>query len=232
MTTRKPEKSAARARASHLAAAPATASTADAPTVRTEGQRLLRELPHTLSQIGEVAGVSKQAVSMWTKGAKLPDEHARRRLLAEYAIPLAAWARPPRDLEAESEHDEAAISAATSEGYDEPETDDVLEDCKRHLARIKRQLRNPALTARERMQLNESFTRTLVMKAKLQKDAELSEDRFVRSHPAWLRFRTAIMSALLEHPAAAKDVEAALMAAGDTDDEPDTATDDDEELDE
>lgn len=54
-----------------------------------EGARLLKASPLSLTQIGAIAGVTKQAVSKWASGAKKPGPEARAKLTK--LVPLEAW---------------------------------------------------------------------------------------------------------------------------------------------
>src|SRR4051812_43906185 len=71
-------------------------SQADEPaTFPSEGARLLAAVRGSVQLIADATGTSKQAVSAWRTGVRVPDEDGRRRLRDAYAIPLAAWDRPP-----------------------------------------------------------------------------------------------------------------------------------------
>lgn len=61
----------------------------------TEGQRLLLDAPESLAVIAKAVGASKQAVSYWRRGDKLPGDSAREALRVTYGIPVDAWDRAP-----------------------------------------------------------------------------------------------------------------------------------------
>jgi transcriptional regulator with XRE-family HTH domain len=69
------------------------ASPAEGDDARTEGQRLLRTLPHSGVEVAEAVGASKQAVSAWRAGTKTPSPALRTRIERALGIPAAAWER-------------------------------------------------------------------------------------------------------------------------------------------
>jgi hypothetical protein len=232
MAPKNPAKSAPRARALQAESESSSASTAvdeSAALARTEGQRLLRLLPHSLAVIGSAVGVTKQAVAFWRGGDKLPEERARRRLQAEYGIPVETWGRAP--LLPELDDDDEDEDAGTEEPSENEPEDEGEIDVMHELGKLARQQRRSAsdskLTARERQAAQAELSRTLQTLARLRREHELSEGRYVRQHPAWIKMRTVVLRALLPHKEAARDVEAALRALEDDDAPPLT----DEELD-
>jgi len=62
------------------------------------------------------------------------------------------------------------------------------------------------LTFSARMKLRSEEARALTALARLETASEMSEDRYVRNHPAWLALRARILDALVAHPGAAEDV--------------------------
>ena len=179
-------------------AVPAAASSAVVPVIRNEGQRLLLGVPQSLQQVADVLGLgSKQSVAAWRKGEYVPEDRYRRALEAQYGIPFAAW---------------GTSAAGTDEGdTDDDDTEhDPDADYKLLLRSLRRQLRGAGLTARERAQLTDAFSRALAAKARLAQQRELLEDRTIRDHAKWKRLRDAIIAALIKHPAAARDVEAEI----------------------
>lgn len=171
----------------------------DPKRIRTEGQRLLQLVTGSLQQIGESIGATKQAVALWRDGARVPEERWRRKLHAAFDIPPDAWGRVPGEAEPEPE----------------PEPDDgrepsALDDVARLLKILREQLRKPTLLARERAQLADAFARALAQKERLERAREMLEDRVIRDHPKWQRLKAVIIEALIPHPLAARDVEAAI----------------------
>ena len=195
------------------------------PEWRTEGQRQLACLPDSLTQIGNNVGATRQAVAKWRDGDSIPEARFRDALEAAYGIPAASWSGRT--------YDPAAAAAPPPGDGPEPTVMDDVNDLLRYL-RAERQ--RPDLTARERLQLTEAFSKAVTRKAKLEREREMLEDRTVRHHPKWRALKAALIEALERHPAAARDVEAAIervigaeKAARDRDE--DDEDDDDEEED-
>src|SRR4051812_20128972 len=74
---------------------PSTRSAA-VPEFRTDGQRLLASVRGSTQLIGDSIGATKQAVSLWRTGARVPDEMLRRKLHTEFRIPPTAWDVAPQ----------------------------------------------------------------------------------------------------------------------------------------
>lgn len=167
---------------------------------------MLTRVTGSLSAIAAVIGsTSAQSVFDWRSGAKQPSAPARARMYAALGIPVQAWQQRAK----ETEDDGAAA---------EPEPDPVigsaLEECLQLLATIKRDRVQRNLLPAERVKLTDAEARLLKLRAELEARAELSEDRYVREHPAWLRARNLISAALKPYPEAARAVADALEASG------------------
>jgi transcriptional regulator with XRE-family HTH domain len=65
------------------------------PLCFSEGQRLLLCIPLSLSQIGRSVGLSKQIVSEWRYGRRVPSVGARLRLQTAFGIDADAWTQEP-----------------------------------------------------------------------------------------------------------------------------------------
>lgn len=149
----------------------------------TEGRRLLGEVAASDDEIAESVGVSRRLVSYWRKGSKRPGGANRAKLREVYGIPQRAWgARAGADLGAAEKEAKArrAIPARSLSSLDHAE--ELLEEARR--ARL-----DPDLIASERGRLVTEEGRLLALKARLERERELVEDRIVREHPAWLRMR-------------------------------------------
>src|SRR5688572_24784946 len=75
--------------------APGSTGTLTVDEVRNEGQRRLTAVDASHGAVAMKVGVSKQVVSMWRKGAKMPAVTARAKLAAAYGIPVEAWELAP-----------------------------------------------------------------------------------------------------------------------------------------
>lgn len=184
---------------------------------RTEGERLLREatIGRSLSQIMADTGARSRAlVSAWLHGERRPGMALRGKLEEAYRIPIAMWdysARgtpppPPAAAPLALAPSPAPVRPPEPEGP--PPT--ALEDCLRMLTIIRRQLEAADLVPSQAVKLADSKTKLLVLRAKLERDHERTEDRIVREHPAFKRLVRLIVRTLEKHPAALKDLAAAL----------------------
>jgi transcriptional regulator with XRE-family HTH domain len=190
-------------------------ATGDAPAplhLRSEGQRMLLHVTGSLQAIAaEVSpNTSKQSVLDWRNGVRKPGPQARARIYAAFGIPPDAWMRravmddvlPPQPAAEPDASLPAHIGGTT------------LEDCLQLLAIIKRDRMSPGVLPSERVKLVDAEARILKLRSELESRTELSEDRYVREHPAWLRARNIISAALKDHPAAARAVADALERSG------------------
>lgn len=172
---------------------------ANAPYLRSEGQRMLLHVSGSLKAIGNAIDVkSPQTVLRWRNGDKMPNTEARARMQVVFGIPIQAWSKRPAGSELDAADD-----------YEErlPQTSEHLEEL---LHTIRRDRSQPNLLMSEKTKLINSEAGMLKLRADLQARAELSEDRYVREHPAWLRVRNEIARVLAAFPEAARAVADAL----------------------
>jgi hypothetical protein len=165
-----------------------------------EAQRMFAALPGSLATIGKPIGASKQSVDQWRRGACVPEDRFRRAIASHYGIPFNAWGLDDGDDD-ESEIDDDEIEA---------EVADPLDEYRRLIKLVRKQLARGALTARERAQLTDSYTRTLAAMTRLEREREMLEARTIREHAKWKALKNAIITALLRHPEAARDVEGVI----------------------
>lgn len=189
---------------------PAPAVNPYATVIRSEGQRLLLDIPGTLLAIARQLGSNApQTVLNWREGTTRPGERMRAQLYAVFGIPPDAWTRKPTG--GVRPVGQVTPGAAGAPGGPPPSTlDDVL--LLLDLARF--DVAQPNLVAAERSRLLLATSRLLAQREQLERAAELAEDRYVREHPAWHRLRAAIVRALVPYPAAAKAVLDALAELG------------------
>lgn len=178
---------------------PSAVPQATAPMLRSEGQRMLLHVSGSLLAIGKAVGVkSPQTVLKWRNGASVPGPEVRAQMQVALGIPIQAWLRRPAEVQA-----------------DEPQVDEVLpqsslDECMELLVVIRRDRNQPNLLPGERSKLVDAEARILKLRSDLELRAELSEDRYVREHPAWLRIRNELARALVPFPDAARAVADAL----------------------
>jgi hypothetical protein len=181
---------------------------------KTEGQRLLIATGASYTQIARGAGVEKTTVADWVHGIKTPNQGARKKLLATYKIPYMAWSTVP-SVPGTGEPKDAPEPADESptlpnSNANPPATVDEVDD----LLVIVRGLRARAnLTAQEILRIVQEERNLLGHRERIIERQELLENRLVREHPEWKRLRDLVLSALLKHPDAARDVARVLEGA-------------------
>lgn len=178
---------------------PAAVPQATAPVLRSEGQRMLLHVSGSLLAIGQAVGVkSPQTVLKWRNGVSVPGPEVRAQMQVALGIPIQAWLRRPTEQQA-----------------DEPQTEEQpvqssLDECLDLLTVIRKDRNTPNLLPGERSKLVDAEARILKLRSDLELRAELSEDRYVREHPAWLRIRNELARVLAPFPDAARAVADAL----------------------
>jgi transcriptional regulator with XRE-family HTH domain len=178
------------------------------PPPTTEGQRLLRRVRGSLAQLAKQVGAkSPQSVNDWKRGDKTPNVDARKRIEAAWGIPATAWSTQVSTP--------AAVAAVSEAPPPAPPANDnksitPLQNCMQLLDAYREARAQPNLVPAERVRLADAEGRMLALRMKLEREAELSEDRFVRKHPGWKRTRGLIVKALAKHPAALAELKAVL----------------------
>lgn len=180
---------------------------APAPVPQTEGQRQLLEVADSLAAIATKVGCSKPLAGFWRGGSKSPSSAMRERLEEAYGIPPVAWDLAPG----------AAVEVEEPEDV-EPETDvegaDTLALTNAQLAAIRQALRSKKLSEAARSKKEDTYAKLLALKARLERDQELAEDRIVREHPMWRRIRETVLEAVKPWPEAARAIAQKLQELG------------------
>jgi len=179
------------------------------PVVRSQGQAMLLQVTGSLAAIGLELSATAQSVHEWRIGRKKPSPAAATRIETAFGIPRRAWNVAPGADAALHSAAVAVTDVAAWEGVDEPPAS-TLEHCRQLLSTIRRERMQAGLLSSERVKLASAEAQILALQARLEQAAELSEDRYVREHPAYQRLRAALIAALVPHPAAAQAVAAAL----------------------
>lgn len=177
---------------------------ADSTTIviQTEGQRLLLENPATDAEIAAAVNIGNPSrVAQWRNGNRIPGPNVRTLMNAVFGIRPRAWKQRPYV----SSSDDATAPASIP---------DTLAHCLELLAAVRDERRNPNTPAPHRVKLAAAEAKILEMRHKLESLAQLSEDRWVREHPAFKRHVVLIVDALREHPQAAVAVMHALEREG------------------
>lgn len=192
------------------------------------GQRELALTGAKIGEIAHVAGVSLPTASRWRHGKKLPAHAKRIALKRAFGIALDAWEKddgteisPPKsrrtakEIAAEEEIDHARtamIERANFPPYPPaPTSASPIESARYSLACIRHDLTHQHdLSIPSRSKLRADEARAVTLLARLERDAELTEARFVREHPEFRAHCKRVLEALRPFPAAAKAVLAAL----------------------
>lgn len=202
--------------------------------VRSEGQRLLLQVDATLKSIAASCGVQHTAVIDWRYGRCTPSPSARAQLYAAYEIPAPAWGQLPMGMRTDG--DGVPVAAGSSvvpvevapvpapvpapvnghgvhgvNGHGPPNS---LTETSALLGQIRRQLERTDLMANDRARITDTYTKTLALQHRLQKEADLTEDRIIREHPSWQRIRLELARILARYPAVAGEVAEMLDRLG------------------
>lgn len=206
------------------------------------GQQMLLQLDAPLGEIAaRLGGITRMAVSAWRTGKNRPNDAKRRALERHFGIPASAWGShpvaDPTQIPAPLQLTDAPPPVSTPSGpiflapaaapdpepapppaaLDDEDPDaappSVLDDFDQLLGVLRRQLRLPHLTPRERAQLTDAMTRAVTQRAKVEQQKQMLEDATIRTHPKWRQLKALLIEALLPYPDAARAVEAAVTRA-------------------
>lgn len=178
--------------------------------VRNEGQRLLMAVPASLRDIAAKSKTTRQAVSMWRRGEKLPSASVRAALEAAYAIPFDAW-----DLGAE-------LYQATGEQTtrSEPPRNDArrsIEWVNENLEIVGTELRRRLVPVAKARFLDQQL-KWLKYRDELRREEELREARYLQ-HPRYLAMKQRLAEALAPFPDAARAAAEAMRELNHDDDD-------------
>lgn len=184
-------------------------------TAATEGQRQLRDLGATTRAIAKRAGVSVGLAAQWRTGEKLPPEAKRKKLESLFGIPAKSWDRRPESEAPTAAAEETSSSTAAAAAVVlPPDGSDTLELTNLALASIRATLARGNLSEAASARTQDSLTKLLSLRARLERDQELLDDRIVRDHPQWARIKEAIRNAVEPFPDAARAIHEALEKLG------------------
>ncbi len=161
-------------------------------TMISQGQKLLLAVPGTEAELAMRLGCGAAVVGHWRRGRRTPAAAHRRKLELIFGIPPRAWDVPPG----------AGIQLEQRDHATSPEDAGTLEITKAQISEILEALKEEALIESEAAKLRDTAAKLLALRARLERDRDMLEDRIVRGHPEWLKLRTAILAALKPHPAA------------------------------
>lgn len=191
---------------------------------KTEGQRQLLTVYGSERTIAEKVGCSRAMVGHWRRGFRFPSNEQKHKLELLFGIPRRAW-----DLEPGAEI-ETIVRRPDPEPKEEKPTEEAPRDPSKLASRAKgsdtltitnaqiedilEALDDPNLTDSAQSKLRDTLSKALALRARLERDRELLEDRIIRDHPGWLKLKTNILKALESYPAAAKAVIEAIGGSG------------------
>lgn len=176
---------------------PAAMDTSQALSImRSEGQRLLSTIPGTLEEIARsIGGASRQTILNWRTGSAVPSPSMRRRLFTAFSIPPAAWSIAPGSSTVSLPPESLLTS-----------TPNTLDDCLTLHSLIRRARNQPGLLPSEMVKLADTEARVLALRHRLEKEAELLEDRIVREHPKWQAIKRGLARVIAGCPRCAKAI--------------------------
>jgi len=204
--------------------------------ITNNGQRQLVERTESLREIAALLGVTAPAVAKWKRG-HLPRDGARAAMLAKLGIAVAAWtsldphnvdaSAPPKNRGGRRRKDAPPRAAravvapptppATPPDHGKPSYPpappldaSTIVSVRHTLACIRADLQQRDLTLASVSKLRADESRTLQLLARLEREDELTEARYVREHPAFRAHCRRILEALKPYPKAAQAVAAAL----------------------
>ncbi len=130
----------------------------------------------------------------------MPGEAYRHKLELLFGIPRRSWdVSPGKELPGPN-------LTAAGPGTD----DDTLTITKVQIDAILDGLKDKTLTNAAAAKLRDTMAKLLALRARMERDQEMLEDRAVREHPEWTRTKAAILRALGPYPEAAEAVAKAL----------------------
>jgi transcriptional regulator with XRE-family HTH domain len=166
--------------------------------IKTEGQRQLLEQKGTQREIAEKVGCGEAVVGHWCRGRRIPGEDHRHKLELLFGIPQRAWDIVP------------GAKSQSSTPTAKPNSDDTLGITKAQIDGILHELDNKKLTDAAASKLRDTMAKLLALRARMETNQEMLEDRVVREHPEWKRTKAAILRALKKYPEAAAAVAEAI----------------------
>lgn len=190
--------------ASRLPGVPA--SPAEGDDARTEGQRLLRALPHSGVEVAEAVGASKQAVSAWRAGTKTPSPALRTRIERALGIPAAAWERTSLGRAP------AAAPSVTRPVRRSGMT--TIEDVTQLLEDLAHDAATDGLLLSDLVRIRGERVKALALKARIEAANALFEAEAVQRHPAWRRTLAILVEELRPHPDLARRIAERLQEVG------------------
>lgn len=182
-----------------VALTPAEAAPESPPAlvIKTEGQRLLRELTDTNQAIADVVGCTRPLVSFWRSGKNKPGKDARQILQARYGIHAATWGRVP-----------GSAGPSVSNGQNDPpdtgkgsgkSTTDLLNH---HIDMWGEIASDPETDIELRLRAGELERKCIAERRGVERDARAHQADVVARSPEWANIRRRTLSILRAFPEA------------------------------
>jgi hypothetical protein len=179
----------------------------NASVPRSEGHRLLLEVPDSLATVARAAGVGKTSAHRWISGESVPEPEARRNLKKAYGIPVEAWdqaAQAPQAVASTDAPDETAPRAQL-----EVPTSSAVHFFDL-MTEVRRNRLEAGLSPSERLKAIEREGALRSQYERARGADRTTEELIVREHPHWARFEETLMRVLSQHPAVMREVAEAL----------------------
>ena len=187
------------------------------PIPRSEGQRLLLALEASQASIAEACEVGAPAVSMWFRGDRQPSGDAQAVLEERFGIERSTWSEAPRFEDDDAEEDDEDFGddydpdAGPATAGETPKTVELVD---RLIRRVEKTQKGQRLAAKDLVTLVNTQARLLSLRAKIEQQDRIYEDRAVKQSPFWRRLRATIVRSLRRHPKALEDLIADLEEIG------------------
>lgn len=176
--------------------------------LKNEGQRQLLEQPGSESELAAKLGCGTAIVGHWRRGRRIPGDAHRHKLELLFGIHQRAWDLEPGTDPWQEKPTTEAVSISSD--------DDTLAITKAQIESILLDLEAPNMTDAARSKARDTLAKLLALRARLERERDMLEDRIVREHPAWVRTKAAILRTLKPYPEIAALVADALVEALDS----------------
>jgi len=168
--------------------------------------RVFDEMKITDDDLILITDADKDSVRRWRIKGATPAVSSRRSIARKFKFPMAWW-----KVQMESTSIDVAEDAASDVKYPAPPaSNDPIELLEHQLACIRIDLANGDMVAIDRSRTRSDEVRAIKTLETLRTDRELTQDLFIRQHPAWVAMTRKILDALRPHKRASEDVLEAL----------------------
>ena len=174
--------------------------------ITTEGQQLLLQVDAKEADLAAQLGVAVSAAGHWKRGRRLPDQAARHKMELLLGIPRGSWDMAPGSA--------VVPPLPPLDVPTQPGLGTTLALANERITAVMAALRTEGLSESAKERYESTLAKLLGLRARLERDEELLEDRLVREHPGYQLARAAILRALTPYPEAAAACAKALAETG------------------